>query len=77
MKRDVPGRMAAAGGAERAALTLGRVAGGGDGGASSAFLLFEVDGEMFRALPHPETGERVWARWPSGEAVPCPFGEVE
>ncbi|MEV6400570.1 hypothetical protein AB0M39_38315 [Streptomyces sp. NPDC051907] len=76
-RRDVPGRMAAARGPERAALMLGRVAAGATGGGSSEFLIFEHGGELYRALPHPDTDERVWARWPSGEAVACPFGEVE
>lgn len=76
MSRYVPGRTAAARPPERAALLLGRMAEQGGGG-SSEFLLFEHEGALYRALPHPDTGERVWASWPAGEVVVCPFGEVE
>lgn len=77
MRREVPGRMAAARPTERAVLMLGRAAAGSAGGGSSEYLLFEVGGEMFRAQPHPETGERVWSRWPSGEVVPSPYRKGE
>jgi hypothetical protein len=71
-----PGRLAASGRAERAVLTLGRWA-SDSGGGSSEYLIFEHEGELYRAQPHPDTGERVWSRWPSGEVCACPMDEVE
>lgn len=76
MNRPYPGQSAAARSPERAALALGRIASASGGGASSEYLLFEHEGELYRAQPHPDTGERVWSRWPSGEACPCPMGDL-
>ncbi len=76
MARSYPGRMAAAASPERAALMLGNLA-ANSGGVNSAYLIFDHEGQLYRAQPHPTTGERVWSHWPSGEVCPCPMGEAD
>lgn len=72
MKNSYPGRMASARPGERAAMMLERIAAGTRGG-SAGYLIFEHEGALYRAQPHPATGSRMWSRWPSGEPCPCPF----
>lgn len=76
MAGRVAGRLAAAGPAERVVQMVGRLAGAG-GGTSTRYLIFEHEGELYRARPDDDTGERVWSRWPSGQPCPCPMDEVE